>query len=102
MKIAQTRQRRTRLKVMLGAMNHLKGGSMSLNQPLQSSLVLAGSLTHIGFLYMQNDRVVILLNNLAEKADLGPLRRTKHNHIEPEADILILPRRQVDAIQILE
>jgi hypothetical protein len=57
----------------------------------------------MGFLYMEDSRFVVLLNNLAiEKADLGPLRSIRHDHIDPEADILILPRGQVDAMEMMQ
>jgi hypothetical protein len=56
----------------------------------------------IGYLYFENERVVILLNNLIEKADLGPIKYVRNEHIEPEASIMIIPRNQVTAIEILQ
>jgi hypothetical protein len=57
----------------------------------------------MGFLYMEDSRFVVLLNNVAvERADLGPLQSIRHEHIDPEADILILPRGQVRAIDMLQ
>ena len=73
-----------------------------MNKTLRPCCVFAGRTRHIGFLYMKNERVVVLLNNLAEKADLGPFQSIRRDHIEPEADILILPCREVNAIEILE
>lgn len=73
-----------------------------MNLSLRACEVLDGKSSYIGFLYMQNERVVVLLNNLVADADLGPLQSIRRKHIEPEADILILPRRQVNTIKILE
>jgi hypothetical protein len=55
----------------------------------------------VGLLYLENERVIVLLNNLVEKADLGPIRYIRDEHIEPEASITIIPRAQVTAIEIL-
>ena len=73
-----------------------------MNKTLQPCCVVAGRTSYCGVLYMENERVVVLLNNLAEKAYLGPLQDIRRDHIEPEADIVILPRGKVDAIEILE
>ena len=55
----------------------------------------------VGLLYLENERVVILLNNLIENADLGPIKSIRIEHIEPEASITIIPRDQVTAIEIM-
>ena len=73
-----------------------------MNLPLQACVVLDNKSVYYGFLYMQNERIVVLLNNLVDNAELGPLQNIRREHIEPEADILILPRRQVNTIKILE
>ena len=57
---------------------------------------------HVGFLYMKNERVVVLLNNVAQRAHLGPLQNIRRERVEPEAQILILPRRKVEKIELLE
>ncbi|GIK58511.1 MAG: hypothetical protein BroJett015_41740 [Chloroflexota bacterium] len=56
----------------------------------------------VGLLYFENERVVILLNNLIEKAGLGPIKFVRNEHIEPESSIIIIPRNQVTAIEILQ
>jgi len=56
----------------------------------------------IGFLYFKNDRVVILLNDLTNKANLGPIKDICNNYVEPEASIMIIPRDQVMDIEILQ
>ena len=73
-----------------------------MNLALQPCVVLGNKSVYTGFLYMQNERVVILVNNLVDNAELGPLQNIRRKHIEPEADILILPRRQVNTIKIVE
>jgi hypothetical protein len=55
----------------------------------------------IGLLYLENERVVVLLNHLMKKADLGPIKYVRNEHIEPEASITIIPRSQIEAIEIL-
>ena len=79
-----------------------KDRGTSMNKTLHPCCVVAGHTLYWGVLYMENERVVVLLNNLAEKADLGPLQDIRRDHIEPEADIVILPRGKVDAIEIFE
>ena len=56
----------------------------------------------IGVLYFENERVVVLLNNLVQNADLGPIKYFRDKHVEPEATIVIIPRDQVRAIEILQ
>ncbi len=53
-----------------------------------------------GFLYMKNERVVVLLNNVVSTADLGPLKSVRRNHVDPEAYIRVFPAAQVKSIQI--
>jgi hypothetical protein len=57
---------------------------------------------YIGIDYLDNERVLVLLNNIVDRADLGPLQTVRHNHVEPEADILVIPREQVKSKVILE
>lgn len=74
-----------------------------MNLPLQTCEVRTTSgWSHIGLLFTHNERVVVLLNNIVNKAYLGPLQNIRHKHIEPEADILVLPRNQVIAVNVLE
>jgi len=53
-----------------------------------------------GFLYTKNERVVVLLNNLVEGADLDPLYNIRYKYVEPEADMIIIPIHQVNEIAI--
>lgn len=70
---------------------------------MNTCCVVTDGFQHIGYLYMENERVVVLLNGLVEGAELGPLQVLRDKYIEPEADlILILPRSHVKEIQILE
>ncbi len=61
-----------------------------------------GKFKSIGLLYFENERVVILLNNLTNKADLGPIMDICNDYVEPEASIMIIPRDQVMTIEILQ
>ncbi len=56
----------------------------------------------IGLLFMENERVVVILNDIRSAADLGPLKPIRREHIDPEANVWVLPRDQVEEIQILE
>ena len=75
---------------------------VNIRHHAQPCVVIDGQFKHVGFLYMKNERVIVLLNNIVEKADLGPLQSIRNVHIEPEADILILPRGQIEMIKIVE
>jgi hypothetical protein len=52
-----------------------------------------------GFLFMRNDRFLVLLNNLSQEADLGPLRSVRDKQIHPEADILVIPAKDVKTVR---
>ena len=54
----------------------------------------------VGMLYFENKRVVVLLNNLVGRADLGTIKHFRNEHTEPEASIMIIPRNKVTAIEI--
>ena len=69
--------------------------------PIVQVIGVDGS-SRLGFLYMQNEHFVVILNNIVDKADLGPLQFIRREHIEPEADVLILPRSNVLEIKLLE
>lgn len=45
---------------------------------------------------------VVLLNNLREGADLGPVKPIRRRHLEPEADIRVVPRHMVEGIERLK
>jgi len=53
-------------------------------------------------LYIRNERFVVLLNNVRSGADLGALKAEREDHIEPEADLLIIPTAQVLDIGIMK
>jgi hypothetical protein len=67
---------------------------------LTTATVTSGRRIAYGYLYIVNDRVVVLLNNVSSKADLGPLRTKRTQHVEPEADVRIFPRSAVHHIEI--
>jgi len=46
-------------------------------------------------LFMRNKRVVVLLNNLCEGAELGPLSPVRDHQVDPEASICVIPAEQV-------
>ncbi len=54
-----------------------------------------------GMLYFQTRRHVILVNHISDRTDLGPLRRLRREHLEPEATVHVIPREDVQAIDIL-
>lgn len=51
-----------------------------------------------GMLFMRNERVVVLLNNLCTDADLGPLSSLRDRQIDPEADLYVIPANQVTQV----
>ena len=51
---------------------------------------------------MQTRTHLVLLNSEREGADLGPLKKKKIRHLEPEALVYVIPRRLVENIQFLE
>ena len=52
-----------------------------------------------GFLYLQTDRIVVLLGTVTASADLGPLKTCRTHHIEPECSVFVYPRTAVRAIR---
>ena len=61
--------------------------------------VRVGNSFYIGHLYMKNERVLVLVNNLSSAADLDrKWKKMRYDHVEPEADIRVLPTRKVDKI----
>lgn len=45
---------------------------------------------------------VVLLNSVCEDADLGPLKSFREEHIDPEADLHIIPKGEVRGVEFLE
>ena len=61
--------------------------------------VWVGNSSHVGGLYMKNERVLVLVNSLCSAADLDrKWKKIRYDHVEPEADIRVLPTRKVDKI----
>ncbi len=56
----------------------------------------------VGLLYFQTDTHVVLLNNVAGGANLGALRARRDIHLEPEANITIIPRESDMTVELLE
>lgn len=48
-----------------------------------------------GYLYFETDTHLVLLNNIAAEANLGSLKSERHLHLDPEADIVVVPRSEV-------
>jgi hypothetical protein len=64
--------------------------------------VKKGGTTTAGLLYFQTAAYVVLLNNMAMKADLGPLRARRNVHFEPEAAITIIPKDSETKIELIK
>ena len=61
--------------------------------------VWVGNSFYIGRLYMKNERVLVLVNNLCNAADLDrKWKKIRYDHVEPEADIRVLPTLKVGKI----
>ncbi len=56
----------------------------------------------LGYLYIDNERIVVLLNTLQEGADLGPLKPVREHHILPEANITVIPRKDIAKITVYD
>ena len=69
---------------------------------LPACVVSSDKASHVGALYLATDSVLVLLNNINSQADLGPLKSVRNVHIEPEVDILILPKTGSYAVDFLE
>jgi hypothetical protein len=62
--------------------------------------VWVGNSFYFGGLYMRNERVLVLINNECSAADLDrKWKKIRYDHVEPEADIRVLPTRKVDKIE---
>jgi hypothetical protein len=64
--------------------------------------VITDKSKYIGSLYLNNKRIVVILNNIRSDAHLGQLERVRYKHIVPEASIVIFPRRLVRMIKIYD
>lgn len=67
----------------------------------KAAIVKKGRTTTAGLLYFQTSGYVVLLNNMAMKADLGPLRARRDIHLEPEASITIIPKDSETEIELV-
>ena len=56
----------------------------------------------VGMLYFETDDHLVLLNNVFEGAHLGRLRNMRRKHVEPEADIVVVPRHEVVSVDLLK
>ena len=54
----------------------------------------------IGMLYFKTAAHVVLLNNVVKGAHLGRLRNRRRIHIDPEADVIIIPRSEILSIEV--
>jgi hypothetical protein len=59
---------------------------------LRPVVVRAGAVMHMGLLLFETNKFIVLLNNMVEGADVGPLRSVRTEQFEPECDVLVLPR----------
>jgi hypothetical protein len=62
--------------------------------------VVTDRLKAFGVLFFTNNEVVIILNHINALADLRPKWRPRVNRIQPEANVLILPRHDVREIRL--
>ena len=68
---------------------------------LNAYMILRGKEEHLGLLYLRNDRVIVMINNVRDAADLGPLKSFRSQHCEPEADIKVFPRELVNEMRLM-
>ncbi|MGB4089976.1 MAG: hypothetical protein WBK44_09705 [Smithellaceae bacterium] len=59
------------------------------------------SLKSTGFLFIDNERAVVLLNNAPGRADTSSLKDSWNHYVESEASILIIPRGKVTNTEII-
>lgn len=55
----------------------------------------------IGRLYFETVEHLVLLNNVLQGAHLGPLRNRRRRHFDNEAHIMIIPRSEVVAVEVM-
>lgn len=70
-----------------------------MERRLNGCMIRTGREEHLGFLFLENERVVVIINNAREAAELGPLKSFRTQHCEPEADIKVFPRGMVTEIR---
>jgi hypothetical protein len=56
----------------------------------------------VGYLFMETPGHVVLLNNVREGLDLGPVKPVRTEHVDPEVYVRVIPKSMVDAIDFLE
>ncbi len=56
----------------------------------------------IGMLFMKNERVIVLLNNISDAAELGPFVPVRDEQVDPEADLYVIPADRVTSLTELE
>jgi hypothetical protein len=69
---------------------------------LKSVMVKDGGTQHAGALLFETSDFIVLLNNMIDTTDVGPLRLVRSEHIEPECDVLVLPRTPSMSVKILD
>lgn len=55
----------------------------------------------LGALFFETELCVVLLNNLVDGADLGPLAAVRSRHLMPEAAITVIPRDDIVGLRYL-
>lgn len=73
---------------------------LAMTEKFHPCVVSTSRSHHVGLLFLRNERVVVLLTHINEMADLRRSWKTYSNRFAPEANILILPRKEVKAIQM--
>jgi hypothetical protein len=56
----------------------------------------------VGVFFMKTSTHIVLLNSMREGLDLGPVKPVRTMHIEPEADIRVIPTAIVEAVDFFE
>jgi hypothetical protein len=72
------------------------------NIGLPVCIVRAQGFMSVGALLLDTSTHVVLLNNVRKGVDLGPIKRIRKKHIEPEADIHVIPKGMVVSIERLD
>jgi hypothetical protein len=55
----------------------------------------------VGQLYFKTTTHIVLLNNVVQQAELGRLRQIRKRHIDPEANVIVIPRADVEWIAVV-
>ena len=64
-------------------------------------IVKTKRISTIGLMYFKTSTHIVLLNNVVEKAELGRLRQLRKRHVEPEATVVVIPRVDVERIEVI-